>query len=335
MSNDDKLTIFLTGATGTDTSEVRNADKARRIQSEFGVTTVVGALQDLDKLSSLSESAHVVFHSADCDDVDAIKAILSGMKARNDKTGDVPLLIHTSGLAEIGDDAQGQYASDNVYSDLDIAGIEALPPTALHRAVDLLIVAADEAGYVRSHIILPSLVYGVATGPLFESGISNAHTVFTPILVRTALRQGNVAVLNKGESVWSNVHIDDLANMYIELFDAVLATPERVSHGREGYFFCENGEVPIKDVLGTIAETLSSLGLIASPELKESSVEEMSTYYGADLPLWFITRVLFCNTRCKAERARRDLGWAPTYKMKDMLEGLRSEVEILARKEQE
>ncbi len=35
---------------------------------------------------------------ADCDDVDALKAILSGLKARHEKTGDLPLLIHTVSL---------------------------------------------------------------------------------------------------------------------------------------------------------------------------------------------------------------------------------------------
>lgn len=77
--------------------------------------TIVGSLEDLDKLSALSENAHVVIHTvrawyrehlsrltnshwycqADCDHLDAIKAILSGLKARHEKTGDLPLLIHT------------------------------------------------------------------------------------------------------------------------------------------------------------------------------------------------------------------------------------------------
>lgn len=35
---------------------------------------------------------------ADCDDVAALKAILSGLKAMHEKTGDIPLLIHTVSL---------------------------------------------------------------------------------------------------------------------------------------------------------------------------------------------------------------------------------------------
>lgn len=109
----------------------------------------------------------------------------------------------------ITDDAQGAYLSPKIYSDLDIASIEALPPTALHRPVDLLIVEADTAGYVRTHIILPSIVFGIATGPLFDAGIANPHTVFFPLLIRAALKAGNVGVLGTGAPIWNCVHVDD------------------------------------------------------------------------------------------------------------------------------
>lgn len=49
------------------TALVRNAEKAKRLDSEFGVKTVVGALQDLEKLATLAENAHVVFHTVRTD----------------------------------------------------------------------------------------------------------------------------------------------------------------------------------------------------------------------------------------------------------------------------
>ena len=39
---------------------VRSPEKARRLEEEFGVKTVVGTLADLDKLEQLSEQAHIV-----------------------------------------------------------------------------------------------------------------------------------------------------------------------------------------------------------------------------------------------------------------------------------
>jgi hypothetical protein len=52
------------------------------------------------------------------------------------------------------DNAKGMFAYDTVYHDNDADQIETLPPTQLHRNVDLAIVKADQEGwyiYVRFH----------------------------------------------------------------------------------------------------------------------------------------------------------------------------------------
>ena len=51
-----------------------------------------------------------------------------------------------SGTTVLCDDAEGMRSSETVYSDLDIPLIESLPDTAIHRNVDLTLVAADKAG---------------------------------------------------------------------------------------------------------------------------------------------------------------------------------------------
>ena len=76
---------------------------------------VIGSHQELDKVESLAENAHVVFELvsllvyrtltslADCmrlpqaesDNVPFIEAILSGLRKRHEKLGDLPILIHT------------------------------------------------------------------------------------------------------------------------------------------------------------------------------------------------------------------------------------------------
>ncbi|KAI0368802.1 NAD-P-binding protein [Pilatotrama ljubarskyi] len=344
----DKLTIFITGATGyiggtilqkllehpnkdkfDINALVRNAEKAEILSSKFGVKTVVGTLQDLDKLSSLAESAHIVIHLADSDDVNAINAILKGLKQRHEKTGEVPVLIHTSGAGELLDNASGEYVTETVYSDLDVAKIEALPPTALHRPVDLLVVAADVEGYVRSHIIMPGLVYGLASGPIFDTGIANRHTIVTPLWVRAALQRGSVGVLGQGVSRWSNVHVDDTADLFINLLDALLSSPDKVSHGREGYFFAENDEASTAEVLQVLAKILFEMGRIKTAELVPYAEDELAKYFGFD----WLARAIFSNSRCKAERARRELGWSPKYTNKEFFEGLQPEVEILVKKE--
>ena len=51
-----------------------------------------------------------------------------------------------SGTGEFLDDGLGMSRGETVYSDLDIPQIEALPDTAMHRVVDLAVVAADKEG---------------------------------------------------------------------------------------------------------------------------------------------------------------------------------------------
>ena len=44
------------------TTIVRSADKADILKSKFGANAVVGTFQDLDKIETLAENAHVVLH---------------------------------------------------------------------------------------------------------------------------------------------------------------------------------------------------------------------------------------------------------------------------------
>ncbi|KAI0360217.1 NAD-P-binding protein [Trametes cingulata] len=349
MTEAEKVTIFVTGATGyiggavlqrllqhpyrenfEISALVRSAEKAKLLETKFGVKTTVGSLQDLDKLSGLAEEAHVVIHTADsADNVDAIKAILSGMKARHEKTQDVPLLIHTSGTGEFMEDARGAYPPQSWYSDLDIPKIETLPPTAFHRAVDLLVIAADAERYARTHIVLPSNIYGIASGPLFDSGIANPHTIFIPMLVKAALQRGSVGIMGEGVSQWADIHIEETADLYIRLFDALLSNPEKVSHGREGYFFGVSDYYSIRDVLRNIADVLFAMGRISTPELIPYAEGELDKYFWND----FIGRLLFASTPCKADRAQREFGWTPRYTNKDLFASLKSEIELLVKVE--
>ena len=129
--------VFLTGATGyiggtvltkllalssppsAITILVRSEDKAKSISSfptpsGTTLTPLLGSLQDLEKLSKAAETHDIVVHTADADDLDAIKAIIEGAKKRKAKTGHRTLLIHTSGTGVFVDNAKGHYPSDTV-----------------------------------------------------------------------------------------------------------------------------------------------------------------------------------------------------------------------------
>ena len=50
------------------------------------------------------------------------------------------------------------------------------------------------------------------------------------------------------------------------LTQRLVETPERVSHGREGWFFAENGEHTHLDLVNRIGRELFALGALESPE---------------------------------------------------------------------
>jgi hypothetical protein len=79
------------------------------------------------------------------------------------------------------------------------AAAECAPPQ-----VDLAIVAAHEAGYVRTYIVLPSTIYAIASGPLFDAKIANAHSIQLPSLIRASAARGAAGTVGPGTNVWPN-----------------------------------------------------------------------------------------------------------------------------------
>ncbi|KAI0360218.1 NAD-P-binding protein [Trametes cingulata] len=344
-----KTPIFLTGATGyiggsvlerllkhpsANTFDisviVRNPEKAKILESKFGVNVVVGNHQELDKLESLAENAHVVFHCADADDEPAAKAILSGLRKRHAKLGDLPILIHTSGTGVLTDDARGEYATETVYSDLNVEQIKSIPPTALHRNVDLAIMEADAQGYVRAHIILPSTIYGIAQGALFDAGVSNPHSIQIPYLIKASLDRKRAGVVGPGKALWPDVHIHDVADLYITLFDSIVSNPDKTGHGWEGFYFGENGEHSWYQISRAIGDALVELGVSSDPEPTPFTVEELVKYFGSEAMGWYSGT----NSRCRADRGR-SIGWKPRYTTEDMLKSIKPEVIAIQKQQQQ
>ncbi|KAA1475297.1 NAD(P)-binding protein [Dentipellis sp. KUC8613] len=338
-ASDKKLHIFITGATGfiggcvlqlllehpkRDTFEitayVRSEEKAKKLET-FGVHTALGTFEEVDKLEDLASKADLVLNIADSDHYAGNTAIFRGIKKRHETTGEVPILIHTSGTGLLTDTAKGDRTTDVIYYDSDADQIESLPDTQFHRNVDLEVIALDKGGYARTYIILPGTVYGLATGKLVDAGIINHRSMQIPDLIRASLDRGQGGVIGEGKNVWPNVEIHDVAQLFIVVFDAALAHSEHPSpHGREGYFFAENGEHQLLDVYKAIAKALYELGKGKSPEPTRYTDEEVMKYFGS----WY----LGTNSRARAERSR-SLGWKPTKTTADFLASIKPEVEAL------
>ncbi|KAI9058112.1 NAD-P-binding protein [Trametes sanguinea] len=340
-----KTTIFLTGATGyvgasvlqrllqhpratnfEITALVRSPEKAKVLADEYGVRAVVGSNAELEKLTQLAEGADIVLNIADSDDIKAAGAIMQGLKARYQKTGIKPTFIHTSGTGFLTDDARGMYASDKVYHDSIPEEIESLPDTAFHRNVDLALIAGDREGYLRALILSPSLIFGQGTGPLFERGLANPRSIQLPLLIKASLARGRGAgMVGEGKSVWNHVHVNDVADSYITLIDAVLRDAEAVPHGREGFYIIENGEHTWYDLSSALSKAFVELGLATSAEPVPFTQEDIDKFIGNT----FLAHLaLGSNARGRGEQAR-SLGWKPKYTTADLFASVKPEVQSL------
>ncbi|KAG2136811.1 hypothetical protein BD769DRAFT_385148 [Suillus cothurnatus] len=339
MSNSQKTQIFVTGATGYIGGSVvsallshpsaksfqitvltRSPEKVELFNS-VGVAAVVGSYRDLEKLTEHARNSDVVFACADADDLQAAKAILLGLKQRYDETGKVPILIHTSGTGVFIDNAAGDYATDKIYSDLDIPMIESLPKTQPHREVDIEVVAAGEKGYVRTYIILPSTIYGIANTSLVKLGVQNPYSIQIPSLIKASIDRKQGGVVGKGLNLWPNIHINDIETLYITVFDAALKGPGEAGHGREGFYFGANGEHRLGRISEIIAELLYEMKLGKSPEPTVFPEEELRKYFGGPY--------LGSNCRVRAERAKL-IGWNPVHTVDSLWTSLEPETKAVA-----
>lgn len=62
------------------------------------------------------------------------------------------------------------------------------------------------------------------------------------------------------------------------LFNAIKSSPDKVGHGREGFYFSENGEHTLYQVGKAIGEALVSLGKTTDPEPSSFTKEEVEMY---------------------------------------------------------
>lgn len=285
-------TLFVTGASGyiggtlalallADGHRVRgltrSPDSARRL-AEQGIDPVIGTLEELDLLAREAHAADAVIHTASADHGPAVDALLEAL------AGSGKPLIHTSGASVVGDDARGLAASDTIVD--ETGPIMVAPVKQARRDIDLRVLAGAARG-IRSCVICPSLIYGTGRG-------LNPHSVQIPFLVAQAREIGRVPVVGAGLPIWSNVHLDDVVDLYRLALD----------HAPAGaFYFAENGEASFAELAHAIAHRLGLPGTV------NLTAEEAAARWG-------VPRARFSlgsNCRVRAMRARRELGWAPRH----------------------
>lgn len=285
-------TLFLTGATGyiggtladrllasgwTVRGLVRSEASAARLETR-GVQPVLGDLDSADVLTREAQAADGVIDTASADHAGSVATFLSALR------GTGKPFIRTSGSSVVGDDARGTAGTGEVYD--EYTPFKVAPLKQARRDSDLAVLSAADQG-VRSIVICPSNIYGQGTG-------LNPQSVQIPFMVANAREKGVVQLVGPGLNVWSNVHIEDVVDLYLL---ALAKAPAGA------FYFAENGEA-----------SFAALGTAIAQRLGLSGVESIAPDVAA--ARWGEARALFSlgsNSRVRAVRARRELGWSPRH----------------------
>jgi nucleoside-diphosphate-sugar epimerase len=256
---------------------VRSAQKAQQVQA-LGTETVSGTLDDGALLARLVRDADVVIHAADADHRASVEAMLAAL------AGSGKPFIHTSGSSIVGDQAWGE-PGERIYA--DETPFEPGPGRAARVAVNQRVLAAARDG-IRTAVISPSLIYGTGRGAHRES-------IQVPRLVALARKSGVARHVGRGENLWANVHIDDLANLYLRVLENAPAGAS---------YYAENGEASMRQLCAAISRALGwdgrTQGMSKDEAIAEFGQGPAAYTYGS-------------NSRVRATRARRELGWSPRH----------------------
>lgn len=259
------------------TGLVRNESHVQELES-LGIKTVVGNIHNEDLIKTAVAGVDAVIHNADsADDAYAVDNFIKALE------GSHKTFIFTSGSAIFGGKENGR-RSDFVYrEDYPLTPRLEMASRVLINNYVLQSVQKD----IRSIVIVPTMVYGEGLGIKKDS-------IQIPALINFSQKKGHGVYFGEGENIWSNLHIEDLADLY------VLAL-EKAKEG--SIYYAENGASSLKNIAEIISkkyhlQPARSLGI-------QDAVDNFGPaggYFG-----------FASNSICSADKARTELGWKPVY----------------------
>jgi nucleoside-diphosphate-sugar epimerase len=253
----------------------RSEGSAAKLRAH-GIEAVRGELSSHGIVREAARRADAVINCADASDPFVVAAIIEGL------AGSGKAFLHTSGSSVIGDKAAGK-ASAKIHA--EDTPTEPLPEKIQRVAVDRAVLAAAAQG-LRSAVLCPSLIYGEGRG-------ANPDSIQVPSLIRQAVKSGIPRYIGEGANIWSTVHIDDVAEVYLLALQGAPAG---------SFYFIENGEASLKSIVESIARLLGGKRSAQSWGIDEAIAE-----WGPQAA-WFS---LGGNSRVSAAKARSTLGWKP------------------------
>jgi nucleoside-diphosphate-sugar epimerase len=284
------MKVFMTGATGYIGGTVAMVLRAaghevvglvrpekqgqEAVLKAKGIEPVYGDLDDSALLAHMAGQADAIINAAHVDHRGSTETFLAALKGTHKP------YIQTSGSGITADMAGGEPTAA-IYEDDDV--IIPLPARAGRIALNNFVLAAASHG-IRTAVIAPPMIYGQGTG-------MNRNSIQVPAIIKVAKKFGVAQYVGRGENRWSNVHVEDLADLYVAVLE----------RGKAGaFYYAENGENSLREVAMAISRLLGYGNRAESLTVPQAIVE-----YGE-----LMTNLSFgSNSRVRAKRAHNELGW--------------------------
>lgn len=259
------------------TGLVRNEAHVQELKS-LGIKAIVGDIHNEDLIKAAVADVDAVIHNADsADDAYAADNFIKALE------GSHKTFIFTSGSAIFGGKENGKRNSFVYTEDFPLTPRLEMASRVLINNYVLQSVQKD----IRSIVIVPTMVYGKGLGIKKDS-------IQIPALVNFSQEKGYGVYFEEGENIWSNLHIEDLADLY------VLAL-EKAKGG--SIYYAENGSSSIKNIAENISKKYNL------KPAKSLTIQDAVNKFGPAGGYFGFAS----NSICSADKARTELDWKPIY----------------------
>ncbi|RSM20140.1 hypothetical protein CDV31_000935 [Fusarium ambrosium] len=338
--------ILLTGATGYTGGTVLNTLVTahpeyditvllRKPTKSFlekypGVTVLQADFDSTELLREAASKADIVVHHGNSDHVPAVKALITGVTERA-QASEPAFYIHLGGTGIIAESTNVGELHPKVWSDIDdIDAIWSFPIEAIHRDTELLIQDAwtKYGDKLKTAVVCPPNIHGKGTGP------DRTESFYVPYFYAESLKLGSTFYVGSGSNVYSRVHVEDVAQVFLKLVEAAVDGGKGAEWGREGYYFTASEEVSQFEIAVAVGKILKSKGQLETEEPKQISLHELDSLL-AEIPVKGAARLVFgSNSRSKPDRARKLLGYKPRGRsfLDSLEDDLISAMELLKRR---
>jgi len=273
----------LLAANGYQVAGLARSKEARERLESGGYQAEEGDLHDLKHLAEIAARYDVTVFTPTIQ-FNEEAAVITPLLDRYSRSGRVFIFTSGTGVLSIptheGEWREETFAEDEPFTPVRWMAIRVETETLVRRYAEMGVTAM---------VIRPPLIWG------------HGGSYQVPGIFESVQKTGSACYVGHGLNLYSNVHVDDLADLYLRVIER--GVPGALYHA-------VSGEANFRQIAEAVAEVMGC-------DPRSVSMEEATAIWGP-----VIARLLYgASSRSRAVRSRKELGWSP--KRLDLIDDIR------------